>query len=146
MFSCQDLQMFSLNPVVQSLERARVCHREVPRPSTTEIRERVEQQPRMEPNSWLESRTVRRAEEAHRCVHTPHHARILGSANTHCGTVFAWGGVSTHLSHKSIQGVIHHNLVRPFIVKCPLFFSNPGKTPSHLWPGLTWNLPFTVRC
>lgn len=74
--------MFSLNPVVQLLERVRICQREVPRPSTTEIRERVEQQPRMKPNSWLESRTVKRAKEAHSCVHTHHHARILGSANT----------------------------------------------------------------
>lgn len=86
LIACSHVRISSCSASTQLFSYWRVwecCHWEVPRPSTTEMGKRVEQQPRMEPNNRLESRTVTKGwGGTQTSVHTHHHASILGSPNT----------------------------------------------------------------
>lgn len=159
MFSCQDLQLFSLNPVVQSPESVRVSYWSVPRPPRgrdgeeggAATKDGAEQSAR-EQNSGKGLRG-----HTPTSVQTHHHASIPRSPNTYCSlysTVHTEGRTLIFLTqaYKESSTVLQSGPLSPSV---PVFFSNPGKNPlsplawtyvasaflqydvsSHLWPQL----------
>lgn len=142
MFSCQDLQLFSLNPIVQLPESVRVFHGSAPRPSTAEMGKRAEQQPRMELNNRRENRSVGKG--LNRLTDKPTLTLTIMQAysdylnDTDCRLYNTRGKHSHNRTRNHTPNssqALNHDLP-----SCS--FPTLAKPPSRLEPGLTWHLLF----